>query len=525
MLFVLKRCPLFIAPAGKFVKVGLFGKPLAMPLTQTGLFGKPFVPPTPEELARQAAAEAANSGEPPKKRSRQPRPSPQQLTSANAKAVAKGKGKGRGKRSRAPSEPTAADAAHMHPAEDAGPAAAASEGGAEGDGKGRISWRSPVVAELFSASPAAAVAAEQSEPRRSALRRSNAIAVPGPSVEAEPVDDDSTEDLPGSLGVGSLSMGDVAHALGMDPPSPIEPTSPPRMAGAASSRDVFWSRDPRESAIILPTPAQSIVPYCHLCKEEVDPLHKGTRLLTKGAPHFRCATCQCKCSTLSTMFGGWPIEHYRDMPEADQTDFWKRSTTSKENLKHCVEKMVVYKQIKQRWEQSQGDYLPLGVYAARGYTNLKEIERNCPKEWNNKLGEWTYKLMVRGSGEKNLEELARETMHKLLSKAGQMKKPAEEKTAAAAATAAEISPEREPEPDDKGEESNDEEDELPTTQESAATTATTGTSNSSSDDESDKKKKKKKASKSSEKKVKKLAKLMKKLKKNGGAGKIDKKTS
>ena len=452
----------------------------------------PVRTPSPEELAREAAADEADIGEPPKKRQRQPRPSPQQTTSAVAKAKAKSKAKakGRPKKNADALEPTAADAAHTVSEEDAEPAAAASEApmSPKDAGKGHIKWKEPITIDVQSASPASTVAAELSEPHRPVLRRTNAFVDEEPAVEMAPTGDaESTE--------GPPTVSDVAEALGMaDSP-------PPSMDRAASSRDVFWSRDPRDSAIMLPPPNQTVAPYCHLCKAEVDPLSKGTRLLTKGAPHFRCGTCQCKCSTLSTMFGGWPIDHYRELSPIEQTNFWKQSTTGKENLKQMVEKLVIYKQIKQRWEQSAGDYLPLGVYAARGYTNLKEIERNCPKEWCNKLGEWTYKLMVRGSGEKNLEELAREEIHKLLfKKTGDDKKlPAEKKKQATAASG--TTPQEEPsekdepaEPpnvkaDDDGEGATPEAgDDPPTTQDSAATTEATGDSSSSSDDSSKKKK-------------------------------------
>ena len=117
-----------------------------------------------------------------------------------------------------------------------------------------------------------------------------------------------------------------------------------------------------------------LTPYCNLCHAVVDPVGKGVRLTKKGpCPEYRCSKCNTKCSQLSTLFGGWPIEQYRKLPEDVKLAFWKDSGSGVHALKEAVEKHIVVNSVKQQFSEFSGKFLPLSVWAGKGY-NAKAIE-------------------------------------------------------------------------------------------------------------------------------------------------------
>ena len=90
----------------------------------------------------------------------------------------------------------------------------------------------------------------------------------------------------------------------------------------------------------LPTfdPAMSLPPMasdvlCMLCRLPVDTTSKGVRLMSKSQLTWRCSTCNSKCTSLSTLFGGWPVEDFRTLTAAEQENFWRTTSTEKWNLK------------------------------------------------------------------------------------------------------------------------------------------------------------------------------------------------
>jgi len=154
---------------------------------------------------------------------------------------------------------------------------------------------------------------------------------------------------------------------------------------------------------------------CHQCNTQIDTLQPGVRLLSKMRNTWRCKTCNSKCSMLSTMFGGWPIEDFKHLTPELQTKFWQAATSDVTSLKKAVEEHIIIHRVRSRWNERVGDYQPLSWYTAHGY-DVSTFSKTAASEWNEDMGVMTYKIGVHKVGDRNLEDIARDEIYKLLDK-------------------------------------------------------------------------------------------------------------
>ena len=187
----------------------------------------------------------------------------------------------------------------------------------------------------------------------------------------------------------------------------------------------------------LADPALEVV--CNSCKRPMDPFARGVRLMSKQLRSFRCQVCNTKCSQLSTMFVGWPIDDFKRLSEEQKTAFWQSTGTSRHELKAAVEEQVVLTRIKSKWNGKHWDFQPLSWYRKNGY-DTSTFSKNLEKEWNEDLGCMTYRVNIHGGGEKKMEELARQEMGKLLKDGEPKPKKARIEVPAAAQAVASGSP-------------------------------------------------------------------------------------
>ena len=163
----------------------------------------------------------------------------------------------------------------------------------------------------------------------------------------------------------------------------------------------------------LADPALEVV--CNSCKRPMDPFARGVRLMSKQLRSFRCQVCNTKCSQLSTMFVGWPIEDFKRLSEEQKTAFWQSTGTSRHELKTAVEEQVVLTRIKSKWNGKHWDFQPLSWYRKNGY-DTSTFSKNLEQEWSEDLGCMTYRVNIHGGGERKQEDLARSEMTSLLKK-------------------------------------------------------------------------------------------------------------
>ena len=134
---------------------------------------------------------------------------------------------------------------------------------------------------------------------------------------------------------------------------------------------------------------QALANHCNKCDKELSLSDASLR----GSV---CSSCNVKRSTLSRMFGGWPVEAFRKLPEESQKLFWQNTSTSKSDLETQLTKQVVESREKRSSSGGKGEFLPTSVYRSRGYTEeqIGHIEQSCDSSWSQALNCWTYCLDV-----------------------------------------------------------------------------------------------------------------------------------
>ena len=174
----------------------------------------------------------------------------------------------------------------------------------------------------------------------------------------------------------------------------------------------FWG------VAVPPAPEEGFM--CQYCKRPLEPFQPGVRLIskTKGGMRYQCGNCNRKTVSLSNMFGGWPIDEFRAIPERAQTEFWQScgDAANAHALKQIVERLIIRRTVTQIMNGKEGSFNTLGFYKRQGY-DTDHIEKTCDHEWNPDLGEMTYRVRLHVVSEKTIQEGVQEHMLKLLSRA------------------------------------------------------------------------------------------------------------
>ena len=141
------------------------------------------------------------------------------------------------------------------------------------------------------------------------------------------------------------------------------------------------------------------------------------------------------------MFGTWPIPEFKKLSEQTQLDFFKNSDSSVKHLKNSVEQLLVQQLIEKRTMSEQGPYLPLTVWAAKGY-DTEAIESKAPMLLHKVLGP-TYQVEIVSSGRELISELARSDVLRTLEKKKRVLGQAVGKSSSSSVAAAEEAAETE----------------------------------------------------------------------------------
>ena len=141
------------------------------------------------------------------------------------------------------------------------------------------------------------------------------------------------------------------ESVGEAPLSPLLAEAPTDEAGAA--------------------PATVETRICTKCK-----LEKQVEGAAFAGPWFVCKRCNCKRSTLSQLFGYWPVDLFTALPEQQQIAFWRAETKNRFEIQHALVKEVVdHREAEQRTSVG-GTYLPLDVWEQRGF-DVAKIKAQC----------------------------------------------------------------------------------------------------------------------------------------------------
>ena len=248
----------------------------------------------------------------------------------------------------------------------------------------------------------------------------------------------------------------------------------------SSSRGPWLSEGGQPVAVdFLQKPLQGLQEEaaCSKCGTIMEPLEKGVRLMKKSPPMYMCRVCNNRTSSLSNMFGGWPIEAYRHLSEADQKQFWidVGAAFGPDGIKRVVETSIFVKEVQRSINLSAGEYQPISFWERLGYDGVY-IRRNCASEWNSDLGSYCYRVRIHKESREFIRDRARQLMLSTLKKEG---------SAPSKRQRASDEPEVEPEVEKK-------EEAEPSTQDSSTTTTSSSSSPAPKKDKKDKKDKKNK---------------------------------
>ncbi len=105
---------------------------------------------------------------------------------------------------------------------------------------------------------------------------------------------------------------------------------------------------------------------CMKCRHPVDPCAKGTRMVGKRPPTWKCSRCNCMHSQLSQLFGMWPIAEFSVLSEGEQTKLWNEAGSGKENLKRAVQDILLKRQTDADFAEMAGPLLSLSVWSHQG---------------------------------------------------------------------------------------------------------------------------------------------------------------
>ena len=136
-------------------------------------------------------------------------------------------------------------------------------------------------------------------------------------------------------------------------------------------------------------PEEAATCECSKCK-----LKKPVEGKAVARPSFVCNQCNTKRSTLSQLFGHWPIRLFSCLPEQQQIAFWQSEAKGKENIQNAlVEEVADY-----RHEEDKkivgGTYLPLSVLKTRGF-DIEQIKKYCVDTEEHAVLGTTYNLNLK----------------------------------------------------------------------------------------------------------------------------------
>ena len=183
----------------------------------------------------------------------------------------------------------------------------------------------------------------------------------------------------------------------------VAPAVAPAAAPAATIEHPFTTAAP---AIV------SKMPQCYRCKGDVDVLRAP--LVGKSAGAWKCHQCNTKGTQLYRLFGTWPTDSFKRLHPDVQTRFYQQAKdkAGKQQLEELLIHTLTQVRIEQEETSVGGEYLPLSVYAARGF-NVSDIESKCnDKEEHAVLGT-CYRVDIRAAQSKTIEQMVRKEVQEL----------------------------------------------------------------------------------------------------------------
>ena len=182
------------------------------------------------------------------------------------------------------------------------------------------------------------------------------------------------------VGPASAAAPEAPTAAAVGPASAAGPSAPsPASAGPASARPPWAGLGPApQKQLVAPTQQ----PSCTYCRAYLDPTAKGVRLISKTAQVFCCPGCNSKTTTLTKVFGHWPIDEFKELEPEEQNAFFQKSGTGRDNLKKAVLEQVMKKWAHQKTNKASGDFMPDWWWRNQGMPEemIEQMKASSPAE-------------------------------------------------------------------------------------------------------------------------------------------------
>jgi len=189
----------------------------------------------------------------------------------------------------------------------------------------------------------------------------------------------------------------------------IEPVMPGTGEGVVATSHEPAVCAKKTAVAILQAPTIPLTPTCSKCKRLVDPLRAVMTGKCSGV--WKCHSCNVKSVQLHRMFGSWPPRSFQALPADWQTKFWKdvEGKSGGADLEKFVVDSITRERAEQEFSKHGGEYLPLSVYATRGF-NVADIEEKCKDtDMHDVLGK-TYRVAIKGVWSTAIEQMVRKEL-------------------------------------------------------------------------------------------------------------------
>jgi len=127
-----------------------------------------------------------------------------------------------------------------------------------------------------------------------------------------------------------------------------------------------------------------------------------------------CKSCRSKRVLLTRMFGKWPIDAFNSIHKELQTQFWQADpeTTARKDLFITLTKTVTTAKTHYSDKGEKGEYLPLSVYATRGF-NTGDIIAKCTDFEDHPILGRTYRVDIKQQSTGDMEKAVRQELLEL----------------------------------------------------------------------------------------------------------------
>ena len=119
---------------------------------------------------------------------------------------------------------------------------------------------------------------------------------------------------------------------------------------------------------------------CNTCGTEVD-IESNVRVWGKRAQTYRCGVCATRIGQLRRDFGEWPTPQFNQITRAERETFYRHLHTlyGHEQVAAFAEEVLRKVEHHEDYYDEGGSFLPLSIWAVKGYDTDKIIENSKPE--------------------------------------------------------------------------------------------------------------------------------------------------